>query len=108
MLHAASMPELNSNRANDFFQDEFNQGAYAHFYRSNSVTQASRFVRKSTSLNGIPEVDLSNEAIFAMCVSSWGLNPSVNRLPLEQDNGHISGEDLSELLSAITQEQIFP
>ena len=102
------MPELNCNRANDFFQDELSQVPYEKYQRSYSVTQADRFVRRCTSLNRIPEVDMSNDAIFEMVVSSWGLHPSLNQLPLQQDNGHISHDDLSELLSAITPEQLFP
>ena len=100
------MPELNSNRANDFFQDELSQVPYKNYHRSYSVTQADRFARRCTSLNGISEVDMSNDAIFEMVVSSWGLHPSLNQLPLEQDNGHISDDDLFKLLSTIAPEQL--
>ena len=50
---------------------------------------------------------MSNEAIFAMIVTSWGLDPSLNHLPLVQDNECIDEEDLSELLSAIAYERVF-
>ena len=94
------MPELNSNIANSSFQDKLNQ-------RSKLVNQADRYVKRCTSLNGIPEVDMSNEEIFAMIISSWGLQPSSIHLPLVQENDQINSEDLSELLSVITHDRIF-
>lgn len=124
MLHAASMPETNLNRAHDFSQEEtysyqvhyFQNEAYVQPHSVNPIhnsaehatqAQADPFIRKSYSLNDVPEVDMSNETIFEMVVSTWGLNPSLNQLPLVQDNEHISAEDLSQLLSAIAHEQIF-
>lgn len=124
MLHAASMPELHSNRTLNCSQDETDQNqnfqnkalAKSHstsptHKRAKSAAkhqiQTNGFSRKSTSLNGIPEVDMSNEAIFAMIVTSWGLDPSLNHLPLVQDNECIDEEDLSELLSAIAYERVF-
>ena len=66
-----------------------------------------RLVRKSNSSDGIPEVDMSNEAIFSLIVSSWGLDLSVTQLPLVQDDGYISGEDFTDLLSGILYERDF-
>ena len=124
MLHAASMPELHSNRTLNRSQDEayqiqnFQNGAHAKtnsrsptHKRAKSTAkhqiQTNDLVRKSISLNDIPEVDMSNEAIFAMIVTSWGLDPSLNHLPLVQDEERITREDLSELLSAIAYDQVF-
>ena len=99
------MPVLNLKETHGFSQYEI--GAYTQAEYTTQGQEADQFVRKSYSLNDIPQVDMSNETIFEMVISIWGLDQSLNQLPLVQDDEHISGEDLSQLLSAITHEQIF-
>lgn len=115
---ATPRPEWNANVDDqDFIPDEANQAQQlqysAQYYAQpnlmepiiapNAAAQDDPLIvppRRYASLNRITEVDLSNEAILAMVVNNWGLNPSsIMHLPLEHDNERISDEDLLELIS---------
>jgi hypothetical protein len=108
MIHAASMPALNlhdgllQNQGRQAHDSSRKHSAYhlaasAQEDQPKAIGTTQRFERNT---NEIAEVDLTNEAILWMVLSTWGIDPSCINLPV-CDFCHISNDDWLELLPCL-------
>lgn len=104
MAHAASMPALEFNTNERLLDQQKNQVQRpcqinrTSVHQPNPTNQTTQ--HRSSSVDYIQTVDISNESILSMIVSIWDLHPSLVRLQIPT-NERISSNDLIDLLSVI-------